>query len=95
MATPSTPLFSFSKRGLPGLLLLALGLLASFGVGRHSPLPVELRHLAYPLALVLAVGGCSLVGSYVHQRPFRLMKTELLSLAVIVGTLLLGWLARK
>ncbi len=95
MAISSAPVISFSKRGLLGLLLLALGLLVSFGVGRHSPLPPNMRQFAYPLALVLAVGGCSLVGSYVQQRPFRLLKTELLSLAVIVGTLVLGWLARK
>lgn len=92
MATvPSTLLFPFSKRGLPGLLLMALGLLFGLGARQHSPLPAEVKHFAYPLALLLMVGGCTLVSSYVHQRSLRLMKTELLGLAVLVGSLLLAW----
>lgn len=94
MATLPKPLLSFTKRGLPGLLLLALGLLLGLSLGRHSAWAVEAKPLVYPLALLLAVGGCNLVGSYVHQRPLHTMKKELLASAVIVVSLWLGSLAR-
>lgn len=94
MATTSKPLVSFTKRGLPGLLLLALGLLLGLRLGRHSTWAVEMKAFVYPLALVLAVGGCNMVGSYVQQRPFHTLRTELLASAVLVVSLWLGSLAR-
>ena len=91
MATSEKLFIPFSKRGLPGLLLIALGLLLSFGASRHSAWSAEVKHLAFPLALLLAVGGGNLVSSYVRQRSLRLMKIELLSSAVIIGTLWLSF----
>jgi hypothetical protein len=94
MVTSSKPLLSFTKCGLPGLLLLALGLLLGMGLGRHSSWLVGAKPVVYPLALLLAVGGCNLLGSYIQQRPLRTMKMELLSSAVIVVSLWLSALAR-
>ena len=94
MATLSKPLLSFTKRGLPGLLLIALGLLLGLSLGRHSSWLAGAERLVYPLALLLAVGGCCMVSSYVHQRPLYAMKKELLALTVLVVSLWLGSLAR-
>jgi uncharacterized membrane protein YbjE (DUF340 family) len=94
MAMLSKPPLSFTKRGLPGLLLIALGLVLGISLGQHNPFLVGEEQLAYLLALLLAVGGCSMVGSYVQQRPFHAMKKELLGLAVLVVSLWLGSLTR-
>jgi hypothetical protein len=94
MITLSKPLLSFTKRGLPGLLLIALGLVLGISLGRHNSWLTGGEQLVYPLALLLAVGGCSMVGSYVHQRPFHAIKKELLGLAVLVVSLWLGSLTR-
>ncbi|MFD2218251.1 hypothetical protein [Hymenobacter bucti] len=88
------PLLSFTRRGLPGLLLLALGLLLGLSLGRHSSWAVEAKPLVYPLALLLAVVGCNLVGSYVHQRSLHTMKKELLASGLLVVSLWLGSVAR-
>lgn len=93
MATSSKPLLSFTTRGLPGLLLLALGLLLGIGLGRHISWLAGAKPVVYPLALLLAVGGCNLLGSHIQQRPLRTMKMELLSSAVIVVSLWLSALA--
>jgi uncharacterized membrane protein YbjE (DUF340 family) len=93
MVTSSKPLISFTKRGLPGLVLLALGLCLGLKLGQHSPWSAEVKSLVYPLALLLAVGGCNLVGSYVHQRSFHSMRKELLASAMVVVSLWLGSLA--
>ena len=94
MATSSKPLLSFTRRGLPGLLLLALGLLLGLSLGRHSSWLAGAEPAVYPLALLLAVGGCNLMGRYIQQRPLRTMKMELLSSAIIVASLWLSALAR-
>ncbi|TVT41245.1 hypothetical protein FNT36_07235 [Hymenobacter setariae] len=86
----SKPLVSFTKRGLPGLLLIALGLMLGLSLGRHSSWSVEVKPIVYPLALLLAVGGCNMIGSYIQQRPFRTMRTALLASTVLVVSLWLG-----
>lgn len=81
---------TFWQRGLPGLLGIFLGLGLCFVFRNSSPWPAEVKHLAYLLALVLAVSGAPLVSSYVHQRPWSAMRNELLSIfALLAG--LLGW----
>jgi uncharacterized membrane protein HdeD (DUF308 family) len=80
---------SFVKRGLPGLLLLAAGIALGIMFNKHSAYPDEIKRLVYALALVLAVGGCSCVGSYVQQRAFKDMKRELFALGFMVATLVL------
>ena len=83
---------SFAQRGLPGLLLIAAGLIMCFVFRRSSAWGPEVKQLLFPLALVLAIGGSNLLSSYVQQRSFKTMKTELLASAVGVATLLaLGW----
>lgn len=80
---------SFAKRGLAGILLIAVGLTLSIVFNKHSAYTAELKQLMYPLALVLAVGGSSLLSSYVQQRSFKNMKTELLATGVLLATLVL------
>jgi hypothetical protein len=80
---------SFVKRGLPGLLLLAAGITLAIIFNKHSAYADEIKRLIYPLALVLAIGGCSFVGSYVQQRAFSNMKQELFALGFMVATLVL------
>ena len=84
------PTISFARRGLTGLLLIAAGLTMCFVFRRSSAWGLEVQQLLFPLALVLAVGGGNLLSSYMQQRSFKAMKTELLASAVIVGTLLLS-----
>jgi hypothetical protein len=81
---------SFAQRGLTGLLLMAAGLALALVFKQRSPWPAEVKQLAYPLALVLGVGGSQLLGSYVRQRPFAAMRKELLAAALIVLVLALG-----
>ena len=80
---------SFVRRGLPALLLIAAGITLSIVFRKSGAWPVAMQHVAYPVALVLAVGGSALFGSYVHQRPLRTMKTELLALLFLIATLAL------
>lgn len=84
---------SFAQRGLTGLLLMAAGLTLAVVFKQSSPWPAEAKQLAYPLALVLGVGGSQLLGSYVRQRPLAAMKKELLAAALVVAVLVLGRLA--
>ena len=80
---------SFAKRGLTGLLLIAAGITLGIVFNKHSAYTDAVKHLLYYLALLLAVGGCSLVSSYVHQRSFKAMKKELLASGFMVATLVL------
>jgi hypothetical protein len=80
---------SFVKRGLSGLLLIVVGLTLSIVFNKHSAYAAELKRFLHPLALLLAVGGSSLVSSYVRQRSFKNMKTELLATGVLLATLVL------
>lgn len=82
--------FSFARRGLPGLLCIGLGLALYFVFRHSSAWPEATKHLVFPLALVLAVGGAPLVSSYVHQRPWSAMRPELLGIATLLASLL-GW----
>ncbi len=81
--------FSFGRRGLPALLLIAAGLALAIVFRKSSGWPVDSQRLAYPVALVLAVGGSVLFSSYVRQRPLSVMKIEMLSAVFLVATLLL------
>ena len=81
---------TFWQRGLPGVLCIFLGLGLCFVFRNSSPWPAEVKRLAYALALLLAVGGAPLVSSYVHQRSWRAMRNELLSLGALLAGLL-GW----
>lgn len=81
---------SFLQRGLPGLLCIGLGLALCFVFRHSSAWPEELKRLAFPVALVVALGGMPLVNSYVHQRSWQAMRPELLGLATLLGGLL-GW----
>ncbi|NML66879.1 hypothetical protein HHL22_16865 [Hymenobacter sp. RP-2-7] len=81
---------SFMQRGLPGLLCIGLGLALCFIFRHSSAWPEELKHLAFPVALVLALGGMPLVNSYVYQRPWSAMRSELRGLATLLAGLL-GW----
>jgi hypothetical protein len=80
---------SLAKRGLTGLLLIAAGITLSIVFNKHSAYADELKRLTYLVAVLLAVGGSCLVSSYVQQRPFKSMKTELLAAGVLLATLLL------
>jgi hypothetical protein len=80
---------SFVKRGLTGLLLIATGITLSIVFNRHSSYADEVKHLTYPFAVLLAVGGSCLLSSYVQQRSFKSMKTELLAAGVLLATLVL------
>ena len=84
------PTISFAQRGLTGLLLITAGLTMCFVFRRSSAWGLGVQQLLFPLALVLAIGGGNLLSSYMQQRSFKAMKTELLASAVIVGTLLLS-----
>ena len=79
---------SFVRRGLPGLLLMALGITLSLVFRNSSAWPAETKLLMYALALVIGVGGTSLFASYVQQRPLSSMKTQLISSALLVAILL-------
>ncbi|MGI4887223.1 MAG: hypothetical protein ACRYFR_19885 [Janthinobacterium lividum] len=81
---------SFTRRGLTGLLLMAAELTLALVFKQRSSWPAEVKQLAYPLALVLGVGGSQLLGSYVRQRPLGAMKKELLATVLIVAVLALG-----
>jgi hypothetical protein len=80
---------SFAKRGLTGLLLIAAGITLSIVFNKHSAYADELKRFMYLFAVLLAVGGSCLVSSYVKQRSFKNMKTELLTSGVLLATLVL------
>ncbi|AMR28135.1 hypothetical protein A0257_14255 [Hymenobacter psoromatis] len=81
---------SFVRRGLPALLLIAAGIALSIVFKKSSAWPAETKLLMYALALVLGVGGTTLFGSYVRQRPLSSMKTQLISSALMVAILLVA-----
>jgi hypothetical protein len=81
--------FPFVKRGLSGLLLIATGIALSFFFRNSSLWSADVKRIVYPVALVLAMGGTNVLASYVQQRPFSAMRTELLSSAAMLATLLL------
>ncbi len=74
----------FIQRGLPGLLGIVLGLTPCFVFRHSSPWPDEVKHLMFQLAMVLAMGGSALVSSYVWQRPWQAMRSELLAIATML-----------
>jgi drug/metabolite transporter (DMT)-like permease len=80
---------SFKWRGLLGVLLIFTGIALSIVFRNASPWPVETKKLMYSVALVLAVGGCNLFGSFVYRRPLHTMKMELLSSFFIVVVLVI------
>jgi hypothetical protein len=80
---------SFKRRGLPGLLLMAAGIMLSIVFRGSGAWPAEIKPFMYALALVLALGGCMLFGSFVQRRPLHTMKTELISVGLMVAVLLL------
>jgi hypothetical protein len=84
------PTISFLRRGLPGLLCIAAGIGLTIAFRNSSLWNESVKQIVVPVALLLAVGGAPLVSSYVHQRPWRAMRHELLSVATLL-TGLLGW----
>ena len=80
---------SFAKRGLTGLLLIAVGITLAIVFNKRSAYSADLRQYMYLLALLLAVGGTSLFGSYVQQRSFKDMKQELFAIGLMMVTLVL------
>jgi drug/metabolite transporter (DMT)-like permease len=87
MPAPST--LTFKWRGLLGVLLILVGVALGVVFRNSSSWPAETKQLVYPLALVLAVGGSNLFGSFVYRRPLHTMKMELLSSFFIVVTLVM------
>jgi hypothetical protein len=81
---------SFAWRGLVGVLLMLTGVALSITFRNASPWPADTKLLMYALALVLAVGGSNLFGSFVYRRPFHAMKTALISSAFIVVVLVVA-----
>lgn len=87
--TPGTIAISFWRRGLPALLFILGGVASSFIFRKSSAWPLDVKHLMFPTALLLAIGGSVLLSSYVRQRPLRTMKTELVSAGLLLATMLL------
>lgn len=85
----SSSSLSFRRRGLPGLLFIALGLTLSAIFRKSSAWPADTQHQLFLLALVLAVGGSNLLSNYVRPRPLTAMKTELFASLCLVVTLAL------
>ena len=70
---------SFKWHGLVGALLILTGIGLGITFRNASPWSAETKQLMYGLALLLAVGGGNLFGSFVYRRPLRTMKAQLLS----------------
>jgi len=87
LVTSTSP--SFKWRGLVGALLLFAGIALAVTFRDSSPWPAETKQLLYALALVLAVGGCNLFGSFVYRRPLNTMKKELLGSFFMVVVLVI------
>lgn len=87
MSTSST--LSLKWRGLLGVLLILVSIALGVVFRNSSSWPAETKQLVYPLALVLAVGGTNLFGSFVYRRPLHTMKMELLSSFFIVVALVM------
>ena len=80
---------SFKWHGLAGALLLCTGLACGVVFKNASPWPADIKQLLYAVALVLAMGGCMLLGSFVQRRPLHAMKAELTACAFMLVTLVL------
>jgi hypothetical protein len=73
-----------------GVLLILTGVALGITFSNASPWPAETKQLMYGLAMLLAVGGCNLFGSFVYRRPLHTMKMQLLSSFFMVVVLVLA-----
>jgi ABC-type molybdate transport system permease subunit len=82
MPTPTS--LSFKWNGLAGVLLALTGIACSVIFRNARPWPAETKQLMYPVALVMAVSGCMLLGSFVQRRPLHTMRAELTASAFML-----------